>query len=166
MRSDYHSGTTWAPVGETPVVAATGRRFSLNMISAVSPQGEFRFMLNEGTVTADVFVEFLRRLLVGIDKPVFFVVDGHPVHKSKTVREFVEMQNGRLKLFFLPPYSPHLNPDEVVWAHVKREVSRKLVQSKDEMKQFALSALHRIQKLPNLVRSFFQQPECQYAAAI
>ena len=166
MRSDYHSGTTWAPVGETPVVAATGRRFSLNMISAVSPQGEFRFMLNEGTVTADVFVEFLRRLLVGMDKPVFLVVDGHPVHKSKTVREFVEMQNGRLKLFFLPPYSPHLNPDEVVWAHVKREVSRKLVQSKEEMKQFALSALHRIQKLPNLVRSFFQQPECQYAAAI
>ena len=166
MRSDYHSGTTWAPVGETPVVAATGRRFSLNMISAVSPQGEFRFMLNEGTVTADVFVEFLRRLLVGMDKPVFLVVDGHPVHKSKTVREFVEMQNGRLKLFFLPPYSPHLNPDEVVWAHVKREVSRKLVQSKEEMKQLALSALHRIQKLPNQVRSFFQQPECQYAAAI
>jgi transposase len=82
------------------------------------------------------------------------------------VREFVEKQNGQLKLFFLPPYSPHLNPDEVVWAHVKREVSRKLVQSKDEMKRLALSALRRIQKLPNLVRSFFQQPECQYAAAM
>jgi len=166
MRSDYHTGTTCAPVGETPVVAATGRRFSLNMISAVSSQGEFRFMLNEGTVTAGVFVEFLRRLLVGMDKPVFLVVDGHPVHKSKTVRDFVEQQNGWLKQFFLPPYSPHLNPDEVVWAHVKREVSRKLVQSKDEMKKFALSALRRIQKLPLLVTSFFQQPECQYAAAI
>ena len=100
-----------------------------------------------------------RRLLVGMDKPVFLVVDGHPVHKSKTVREFAEMQNGRIKLFFLSLYPPHLNPDEVVWAHVKREVSRKLAQSKDEMKQFVLSALHRIQKLPNLVRSFFQQPD-------
>jgi transposase len=156
MRSDYHA----------PVVAVTGRRFSVNMISAVSPQGEFRFMLNEGTVTAGVFVEFLQRLLIGMDKPVFLVVDGHPVHKSRVVRDFVEKQNGRLKLFFLPPYSPHLNPDEVVWAHVKREVSRKLVQSKDEMKRLALSALRRIQKLPNLVRSFFQQPECQYAAAM
>jgi transposase len=166
MRSEYHAGTTWAPVGETPVVAVTGRRFSVNMISAVSPQGEFRFMLNEGTVTAGVFVEFLQRLLVGMDKPVFLVVDGHPVHKSRVVRDFVEKQNGRLKLLFLPPYSPHLNPDEVVWAHVKPKVSRKLVQSKDEMKRLALSALRRIQKLPNLVRSFFQQPECQYAAAM
>ncbi|NDE54354.1 MAG: hypothetical protein EB069_07195 [Actinobacteria bacterium] len=63
---------------------------------------------------------------------------------SKTVREFVEKQNGRHKLFFLPPYSPHLNSDEVGWAHVKREISRTLVRSKDEMKQFALSALRPI----------------------
>jgi DDE superfamily endonuclease len=49
IRSDYHPGTTWAPQGQTPVVEATGRRFSLNMISAVSPQGEFRFMVHDGS---------------------------------------------------------------------------------------------------------------------
>ena len=69
-----------------------------------------------------------------------------------------------LKLFYLPPYSPQLNPDEQVWAHVNRKVARQLVQSKDEMKRLALGALRRIQKLPALVKSFFQQPECQYAA--
>ena len=164
IRSDYHAGTTWAPIGETPVVEVTGRRFSLNMISAVSPQGEFRFMLHEGSVTAEVFREFLKRLLTGTDKPVFLIVDGHPIHKAKLVKTFVESQAGRLKLFYLPPYSPHLNPDEQVWSHVKRQVARQLVQSKDEMKRLALGALRRIQKLPALVRSFFRQPECQYAA--
>jgi transposase len=164
IRSDYHTGTTWAPVGETPVVEVTGRRFSLNMISAVSPQGEFRFMLHDGTVNAEIFREFLKRLLIGASGPVFLIVDGHPVHKAKLIKTFVEAQNGMLKLFYLPPYSPQLNPDEQVWAHVKRKVARQLVQSKDEMKRLALGALRRIQKLPALVKSFFQQPECQYAA--
>ena len=76
IRSDYHTGTTWAPIGETPVVEVTGRRFSLNMISAVSPRGEFRFMLHDGSVNADVFREFLKRLMMGAKQPVFLVVDG------------------------------------------------------------------------------------------
>lgn len=164
IRSDYHAGTTWAPIGETPVVEVTGRRFSLNLISAVSPRGDFRFMLHDGSVNAEVFKEFLKRLLIGADGPVFLVVDGHPIHKAKLIKEFVAAQGGMLKLFYLPPYSPQLNPDEQVWAHVKRQVSRQLVQSKDEMQRLALGALRRIQKLPELVKSFFRQPECQYAA--
>ena len=76
----------------------------------------------------------------------------------------VATQNGQLKLFTRPPYSPQLNPDEPAWAHVKRQVSRRLVQSKDEMKRLALGALRRIQKLPELVKSIFHQPECRYAS--
>ena len=163
IRSDSHTGTTWAPQGQTPVVEATGRRFSLNMISAVSAQGEFRFMLHEGSVSAKVFLEFLKRLMIGAKQPVFVIVDGHPIHKAKLVKTYVESLNGNLKLFYLPPYSPQLNPDESVWAHVKRKVSRQLVESKEDMKRLALGALRSIQKLPDLVKSFFQQPECQYA---
>lgn len=162
LRSDYHRGTTWVPKAETPVVEATGRRFSLNMISAVSPGGRFRFMVHEGTVTAKVFKQFLKRLMAGATKPIFVIVDGHPTHRSKLVREYVESTNGRLRLFFLPPYSPHLNPEEQVWAHVKREVSRRGVDTLGEMKRLAVNALHRIQKLPSLVRAFFRQPECLY----
>jgi len=165
IRSDYHTGTTWAPKGQTPVVAATGRRFSLNMLSAINPRGELRFMLHEGTVTAGVFIEFLKRLLVGAQDPIFLIVDGHPAHRAKKVKTFVDGTQGRLRLFFLPPYAPQLNPDEVVWAHVKRQVSNRLVQSKEDMKQLALGALRRIQKLPELVKSFFQQPECWYIKA-
>lgn len=163
IRSDYHTGTTWAPCGQTPVVSVTGRRFSFNMISAVSPRGDFRFMIHEGSVTAPVFKTFLQRLMVGATGPVFVIVDGHPTHKSALVRKYVESQKGKLKLFFLPPYSPHLNPDEQVWAHVKRQVAKRFVQDKEEMKRLAISALRRIQKLPDLVKSFFCQPECQYA---
>jgi len=164
IRSDYHTGTTWAPIGETPVVDVTGRRFSLNMISAVSPRGDFRFMVHDGSVNAEVFREFLKRLMIGAKKPVFLIVDGHPIHKAKLIKAFVEAPQGRLKLFTLPPYSPQLNPDDQVWAHVKRRISQQLVQNKDDMKRLALGALRRIQKLPQLVRSFFRQPECQYAA--
>lgn len=164
IRSDYHTGTTWAPVGQTPVVEVTGRRFSFNMISAVSPRGEFRFMIHEGSVTATTFKDFLTRLMVGASKPIFLIVDGHPIHKSKLVKDYVASLNGQLTLFYLPPYAPQLNPDEQVWAHVKRQVSRQLVQSLDDMKSLALGALRRIQKLPDLVKSFFRQPECQYAS--
>jgi transposase len=162
IRSDYHTGTTWAPVGETPVVETTGKRFALNMISAVSPQGEFRFMLHKGAVTAGVFKRFLQRLLVGATRPVFVIVDGHPIHRARLVKDYVASTDGRLRLFHLPPYAPHLNPDEQVWAHVKRDVSKRAVQDLAHMKQLALGALRRIQKLPDLVRSFFHQPECQY----
>ena len=164
IRSDYHTGTTWAPVGETPVVEVTGRRFSLNMISAVSPRGEFRFMVHDGSVNAEVFREFLKRLMIGAKQPVFLIVDGHPIHKAKLIKDFVAAQDGKLKLFTLPPYSPQLNPDEQVGAHVKRQVSLHLVQSMDEMKRLALGALRRIQKLPELVKSFFHHPECRHAS--
>jgi transposase len=119
IRSDFHAGTTWAPRGETPVVPATGQRFGLNLISAISPRGELRFMTVEGRMNADKFIEFLRRLLHGARRRVFLIVDRHPAHRAKKVREFVEATGGRLRLFFLPSYSPELNPDELVWNHLK-----------------------------------------------
>ncbi|MEY4211117.1 MULTISPECIES: IS630 family transposase [Methylomonas] len=114
VRSDFHAGTTWAPVGRTPTVKMTGRRYGLNLISAVSARGDFRFMVQECNVTAEVFIEFLKRLLRGAEQPIILVVDGHPIHKAKSVKTFVEQQQGRLQLVFLPPYAPQLNPDEQV----------------------------------------------------
>jgi transposase len=103
VRSDYPAGTTWAPCGRTPVVKATGRRFGMNVISAVSARGDFRFMLHEGTVTAVVFRDFLKRLMLGAKQPIVLVVDGHPIHKAKLVKTYVEQQQGKLKLVYLPP---------------------------------------------------------------
>lgn len=119
-------------------------------------------MLHEGSVNAKVFLEFLKRLMVGVTRPIFVILDGHPIHKAVMIKKYVEQFNGMLKLFYLPPYSPHLNPDETVWSRVKRDVSRRLVKSKDQMKQLALSVLCRLQKLPSLIKSFFRPPKCRY----
>ena len=115
LRTDAHRRTTGGVRGETPVVPKTRRCFSLNLISAVSPLGELRLMVTEARVNEDRFVTFLRRLLVNAQRPIYLVVDGHPVHHSKKVRVFVTALQGRLGLFFLPAYSPDLNPDEPVW---------------------------------------------------
>jgi transposase len=164
VRSDYHSGRTWAARGKTPVVKTTGARFSCNMVSAVSPHGAMRFMLVEGTVTSDIFVEFLKRLVHNQPHPVFLIVDGHPVHKSAAVSRFVASTDGKLQLFLLPPYSPELNPDEQVWNHLKNHgVGKQPVAGPNHLKRMVLSRLRRIQKLPSLVRSFFNMPETSYA---
>ncbi|WP_226860208.1 IS630 family transposase [Desulfoluna spongiiphila] len=119
IRSDYHSGTTWAPKGKTPVVETTGARFSVNMISAISPKGSLRFKAINGKMNASKFIDFLKRLRHGATNPIYLIVDGHPVHKSSAVKKYVESTDGMLKLFLLPPYSPHLNPDELVWSYLK-----------------------------------------------
>jgi transposase len=165
VRSDFHSGTTWAPKGETPVVRVTGQRFSLNMISAVSAKGALHFMVVRGGVGAEVFIEFLKNLLHRRRRPVFLIVDGHPSHRAKIVKQFVESTNGKLRLFFLPGYSPELNPDELVWNHVKNNgIGRKIVHSAKEMVRTVKAHLRYLQKNPHIVRSFFQAPETRYAA--
>jgi transposase len=139
MRSDHHAGRTWAPIGCTPTVPTTGQRFGVNMLSVVSPDGQMHFMLHDGRVTAEVFVEFLERLLHDIDGPIFLILDNLSVHKAKRVREFVAAQNGRLKLFFLPPYAPHLNPDEQVWGNVKARVAKQTLTNKPTLTEGAAS---------------------------
>ena len=84
------------------------------MISAVSPRGDFRFMIHEGSVTSAVFKQFLSRLMIGTSKPVVVVVDGYPIHQSKLIKDYIASLNGQLELFYLPPYPPQLNPDEQV----------------------------------------------------
>ena len=164
VRSDFHSGTTWGKRGHTPIVSSTGARFSLNMISAVSPRGQMRFMITNTRVTAKVFIEFLNRLMVNASGPIFLIVDGHPTHKAKCVRRFIESQQGKLKLFLLPPYSPELNPDEYVWNDLKNNcIGRKVLVSKAQLRKQVLSHLRKLQKMPALIMSFFQAPTTRYA---
>lgn len=166
IRSDFHSGTTWAPRGKTPVVRVTGQRFSLNMISAISPKGSLRFMVVRGGVGAQVFVEFLKRLMHGRRRAIFLIVDGHPAHRSKSATTYVDSLGGKLKLFFLPPYSPELNPDEFVWNDVKNNgVGRTLVHGPRDLHRVVVGRLRYLQKSPDIVRSFFQAPDTSYAAA-
>jgi transposase len=166
VRSDYHSGTTWGVRGQTPVVAATGQRFGLNMVSAISARGLLRFMVVKGKVNGPKYVEFLRRLLHHAEGPIFLIVDGHPVHKSRVVKEFVAATKGRLRLFYLPPYSPELNPDEQVWNHVKNHsIGRAALEGAVHLKKLVIRRLRSLQKLPWTIRMMFLTPDTQYAAS-
>ncbi len=129
------------------MVEATGARFGVNMISTVAPSGEMRFRLVEDTVNASVFADFIERLAADVGERKLKALDG------------------QLKLFFLPPYSPELNPDELVWSHVNRRIGRAAVTDKDDLKQRLISALRSSQKLPSKIMAFFRHPECRCAAA-
>lgn len=114
-------------------------------------------MVHEGTVTVRVFRNFLCHLLVGQTHPVYLIVDEHPTHKTKLVREFVTRQNGHLMLFFLPPYLHGLKSDDLAWDHVKQRVAKVVVSIKEEMKQHVKSVLRRaLQDAPDIVAAFFR----------
>ena len=165
VRSDYHAGTTWGVKGKTPIVPRTGGRHSVNMLSAVSARGELRFMLVKGCVNGVVFAEFLRRLMHNASRPVFLILDGHSIHRSRPVRDFLASQEGKLRLFFLPPYSPELNPDEQVWNYVKHHgVGKAVLCSASDLSNFVLARLRSLQRLPWTVRMFFLTPDTHYAA--
>jgi transposase len=134
------------------------------MISAISPRGELRFRVQEGKMNAGKFIDFLKALLDSVPGKIFLIVDGHPVHKAKKVSEFVkEKADGRLSIFFLPPYSPNLNPDEWVWNNVKNDrIGRSVIMSADDLKTKAIGALRRLQKLPGIVRGFLRDPKLAY----
>lgn len=163
IRSDFHSGTTWAPIGKTPVITVTGARFSLNMLSAIDMRGQLRFMVVEGSVSSEQICDFLTRLMHGAKNPVFLIWDGHPTHRAKIVQECIDSFDGNLEVYKLPSYSPELNPVEQVWNNVKSHgIGRKKVFGPDQLKSMVIGQLRRLQKLPTIVRAFFRHPDCFY----
>ena len=116
-------------------------------------------------INADVFIEFLGRLVESAGHPVYLVVDGHPTHKAAKTRKVVESTKGRLKLFFLPGYSPDLNPDELVWDNLKSQgTGKRAITGPDQLKKLVLGHLRAMQKDADLVRSFYRTPSTEYAA--
>ena len=166
VRSDSHAGTTWGIKGQTPVVRSTGQRSSVNMLSAVSARGHLRFMVAKGRVNGTVFVEFLKRLMHNATQPIFLILDGGSYHRSRPVKDYVASLGGKLQLFFLPPYSPELNPDEQVWNYLKHHGAAKAgLRSGKELKKYVLERLRSLQRLPWAIRMFFLLPDTRYAAA-
>ncbi|HAR97201.1 MAG TPA: IS630 family transposase [Deltaproteobacteria bacterium] len=167
VRSDLHARTTWAPKGKTPVVSSTGSRFGLNIISAVASQGEFRFMTVKGKVGAPQFIEFIKRLLHGMSRMVFLIVDNHPASRAKRVKAFADTVKDRFRLFYLPSYSPELNPDERVWNDLKNNaVGKQCITGVDQLTKAVVGALRSIQKSPARVRSYFNNETTPYAACV
>ena len=165
MRSDHQAGRSWGRRGQTPVIPGTGKRFRCNMISAITNRGQLAFMVFEGTFNTPVFVRFLRRLVRHAGHPVFLIVDEHPVHVATTVERWVQRHRRRIRLFFLPGYSPELNPDELLNQDVKTNaVGRKRPRHKAELVGNVRRYLWSTQRRPERVRRYFKHPSVRYAA--
>jgi len=162
-RTDHHAGTTWAPVGQTPVVKGTGKRESIGMISAVSMRGAMHWMVYEGTMDSALFTEYLDRLIHDVKGKIFLILDRVSYHTSKETAEWVSARKSRIELFFLPSYSPDLNPDEWVWKNVKNDnIARVVPQRPGHLFEIADRALRVLRAAPGKIRSFFADPKLAY----
>lgn len=165
MRSDHQAGRSWSRRGQTPVIAGTGKRFRCHLISAITNRGKLAFMIFDRRFTAAVFVKFLRRLIRQARCKVFLIVDEHPVHRAVRVKRWVAQHRRDIRLFFLPGYSPELNPDELLNQDVKTNaVGRKRPRDKGELIRNVRQYLWSTQRRPEKVRNYFHHPNVRYAA--
>lgn len=163
VRSDQILGRTWGLRGQTPEVATSGRRQSVNAISAVSARGEFWYEIYSDRLNATRFVELLRHFMRHRRGRVFLVLDSHPAHAARIVSAYVHSLRGNLELHFLPGYAPELNPDEFVWNHLKKQgVSKKPLHRDESLRSRVQSDLSAIKSRPALVRAFFYAPSVAY----
>ena len=165
LRSDHVAGTSYAPLGQTPIIRATGQRFGCNMISAITNRGHLAFMVFHGKFDGRLFVQFMRRLLQQATGKLYLIVDGHPVHRSVVARDFVAANEARLRLIRLPGYCPELNPDELLNQDVKTNgLGKSRPANRAELMAGVRSHLRRRQKQPQVIRNLFQEKHVRYAA--
>jgi transposase len=165
MRSDHQAGRSYAPAGQTPVIKKTGQRFSLNMVSAISNRGHLQFMIIDGRFNGEVFQQFLSQLIKYSRQKIYFVTDGHPAHKTKKLNQWLEENKDRIEIFFLPPYSPELNPQEYVNQDVKTNViGKKRPINKQQMRSNVNEFMLKRKKNKKQVQKYFHVRHVRYAA--
>jgi transposase len=165
LRSDDVRGRGYAPKGQTPVVRVCSNRESLSLISTVTNQGKVRWMVFGGALNAKILIRFLKRLIQDAQRKVFLILDNLRVHHAKVVREWLATQVEHLEVFYLPSYSPELNPDECLNADLKQAVtSQAPARSKGQLKKATVGHLRKLSKSPERVKSYFQHQPVRYAA--
>jgi transposase len=165
LRSDDVNGRGYSPRGKTPVRKCKGTPEKVNMISTVTNQGKVRFMFYEGGFNADLLIDFMKRLARDARRKVFLILDNLRVHHAKKVKAWVEKNEDRIEIFYLPSYSPNLNPDEYLNNDLKTRVGGKPdSRRKGRLKKSAVGAMRSIQKQPRKVRNYFMAKDIRYAA--
>lgn len=167
LRSDHTAGNGFSPKGKTPVALGTGKRYSCNMISVINNAGKLYFSIFQGSFATPVYLNFLSRLIrQNKGQKVILIIDGHPVHKAILVQEWLKKHVKYIECFFLPGYSPELNPDELLNQEIKSTVFKtKRPRHKGDLKALLKSKLYQIQKDSAKIRAYFNTPLVRYAAA-
>lgn len=165
MRSDHQAGRTYAVKGQTPVIMRTGKRFKINMISAINNRGLLKFMIFKEGFNTKLFIKFLGRMIERADRKILLIVDGHPSHKTIAAKEWIEQHKNQIELFYLPGYSPELNPDEYLNQDLKTNaVGKKRPINRDQLTKNVRSFLKKKQSDRNKVVAYFHAKHVKYAA--
>lgn len=165
VHNDAYNARGFAPKGQTPVVRLNAKKASINMISTITNQGKVRFMLYKETMTSPVFIKFLSRLVKDAKSKIFLILDNHRVHHSKDVKAWLEKHREQIELFYLPSYSPELNPDEYLNGNLKQKVRSGIpARSQKDLIKKTRSFMKTLQRRPHHVCGYFQHPKAAYAA--
>lgn len=165
MRNNCHHERGYALRGKTPVVRLNANRVSMNLISAITNQGKVRFKVFEGSMNADVLIDFCKRLIRSAKRKVYLILDNLRVHHARVFKAWVTKQAEQISIFYLPSYSPELNPDEYLNCDLKAGVhSGKPARNKQQLKQKVISHMRMLQKRPRRVAKYFQHEKINYAA--
>ena len=165
LQSGENRGRSYAPVGKTPVRRHKGTAEKANMISTVTNQGKLRFMFYEGRFNQVVLIKFLKRLIKDAGgKPLVVILDNHPSHHGKLLKEWAAKQEEKITLRYLPSYSPDLNPDEFLNCDLKYQIAKRPDRcEKGGLKKTATKVLHSLQKMPARIASYFEAESVNYA---
>ncbi len=165
LRSDDNVGRSYGKRGKTPAIPGTGQRFGCNMISAITNQGQLNFMVFKGSFNSQIFLSYLTRLTKQAKQKVFLIIDRHPVHRANKVKKWIDNNSKKISIFFLPSYSPELNPDEMLNQDVKSNaIGRRRPHNQSEMIKDIRNFLFSRQKQPQIVKNYFKEQHVKYAA--
>lgn len=164
INSDGYNVKGFAPKGKTPVVRLTAKRNKINMISSITNRGKVRFMLYRETMTAKVLIKFMSRLIKDSPRKVFLILDNLRVHHSKVVQKWLKTNEEKIKVFFLPPYSPEINPDEYLNGDLKQRIRSGIpAKTVDDLTRKTRSFMKTLQCRSKHVMNYFKHPQIVYA---
>lgn len=164
LRSDDVKGRSYAPKGKTPVQYVKAAPEKLNMISTVTNRGLMRFMFYRETMTAQLLIRFLKRLIRSSQKKIFLILDNLRVHHSKLLQEWLTENKAFIEIFYLPSYSPDLNPDELLNRDLKAALSKTPAAKRNgELEEHAKSHMRSIQRQPEKIKALFHKESVKYA---
>lgn len=165
VRSNDVRGRSFAPKGKTPTVLKTGKQFGITMISALTNRGKIYFMFHKGGVNNEVFIKFMTKLIKNQKNKTYLIVDNLPSHKTNKVKDWSEQNKIRIQLFYLPPYSPELNPDEYLNQDLKANITGKIsMTTVDDIKKGVKKFMYKRKRNPSQVRKYFHHHKVKYAA--
>lgn len=165
VKNNCNHGRSYSPQGRTPIKKKMSKRLSLNMISSITNQGKVQFMVYSDTMNTDKFISFIKQLIKSSSKKIYMIVDNLRVHHAKVLKEWLEKNKEKIEVFYLPSYSPEMNPDEYLNCDLKQGMSDKTMpKTKEDLNKNITSHMKMLQEKPDRVKKYFLHKSIKYAA--